>query len=99
MTSSQRIRIGSQGRITIPVAMRRRLGLAPGDALEFYEAASGGTKVRLINKPATAIVGLMAHWVREPSGADAEMTVDGCGEMGETAPAVREGDESPPRER
>ena len=40
---SSRSTITSKGRITIPVAVRRQLGLRPGDLVEF--AVDGGTAI------------------------------------------------------
>jgi AbrB family looped-hinge helix DNA binding protein len=51
----------SKGQITIPSEMREKLGLEPGDGIEFYEGLDGTIKVRVRHRSAGQIVGLLAH--------------------------------------
>lgn len=43
----QEARITSKGQITVPIAIRRALGVRPGDGLRF-EVASKGVRVRAV---------------------------------------------------
>jgi len=51
-------RLTSKGQITIPAAIRRRLGLEPGQVLEFDENAPYLSAVAVFDEPAMrAVVG------------------------------------------
>jgi len=52
----------SKGQITIPVAVREKLGLGTGDRVEFVELASGEFAL----KPATEDVRALKGMVRRP---------------------------------
>jgi AbrB family looped-hinge helix DNA binding protein len=52
----------SKGQITIPLAVRRKLGLDTGDRVDFVELAPG----EFILKPATEDVRLLKGMVRRP---------------------------------
>ncbi len=42
----QRSTMTTKGQVTVPVAVRRKLGLAPGSRVEFAENAAGDTILR-----------------------------------------------------
>jgi antitoxin PrlF len=56
----------SKGQITLPAGLRHKWGIKAGDAVEFFEGADGSVKVRSLAKPASAVVGLMAHLRPDP---------------------------------
>ncbi len=49
----------SKGQITIPVAIRQRLGLDSGDRIEFVEAADGSFAIRPANDDVRSLKGLL----------------------------------------
>jgi AbrB family looped-hinge helix DNA binding protein len=53
----------SKGQITIPAAVRARLGVDAGDRLEFIEVAPGRYEMVAATQPVTALKGL----VRKPA--------------------------------
>ena len=55
-------RITSKGRVTIPLPIRRRLGVRPGDEIEFVEEPAG-VRLRKIAKdsPFTEWRGFLKH--------------------------------------
>jgi antitoxin PrlF len=55
----------SKGQITIPLAVRRKLGLDTGDRVEFVELAPGEFAL----KPATEDVRSLKGMIRRPVGA------------------------------
>ena len=57
--------VTSKGQITIPVAVREKLGLAAGDRVEFVELAPGEFALRAATEDVRSLKGL----VRRPSKA------------------------------
>ena len=55
--------VTSKGQITIPVAVREKLGLAAGDRVEFVELAPGEFALRAATEDVRSLKGL----VRRPS--------------------------------
>ena len=53
----------SKGQITIPLSVRQRLGLEPGDRVEFVETAEGEFTI----KPANQDVRLLKGLLKKPS--------------------------------
>lgn len=60
----------SKGQLTLPAGLRQKWGIKAGDAVEFFESTDGSVKVRTLARPATAIVGLMAHLRPDPRYAN-----------------------------
>ena len=58
--------VTSKGQITLPADLRQRLDLKAGDTVEFFEGHDGAIKVRARGKPASAIIGLLAHLKPDP---------------------------------
>lgn len=56
----------TKGQITIPSAMRERLGLVPGDDVEFFEGGDGSIKVRVRRRSTASIIGRLAHLKPDP---------------------------------
>lgn len=57
-------RVGEQGQITIPKAMRTRLGISPGTEVEFEEPADGlMVRKRAASDPLEALRGLISERV------------------------------------
>jgi AbrB family looped-hinge helix DNA binding protein len=52
----------SKGQTTIPVEVRRELGLAPGDRIDFIKVADGRYEVRPAHVSVGALRGLLAQW-------------------------------------
>ena len=65
----------SKGQITIPSAMRERLGLVPGDDVEFFEGSDGAIKIRVRRRSAASIVGRLAHLKPDPRYATDEAAI------------------------
>ncbi len=55
----------SKGQITIPAAIRQRLGLDNGDRVEFIETADGSFAIRPANDDVRSLKGLL----RKPAAA------------------------------
>lgn len=51
--------VTSKGRVTLPLALRERLGLVPGTRLDFGIDAAGNLVARALNNDPTAICGLL----------------------------------------
>ena len=49
--------ITSKGQVTIPVDVRKRLGLKPGDRIDFIVDAGGGVRLRAKKVPIEKLVG------------------------------------------
>ena len=58
-----RAKLTSKGRVTIPLAVRRKLGLDTGDRVEFVELAPGEFAL----KPATEDVRSLKGMIRAPA--------------------------------
>lgn len=67
--------VTSKGQITLPAGLRQKLGLKAGDAVEFFEGHDGAIKVRARSKPASAIIGLLAHLRPDPRYADDDQAI------------------------
>lgn len=64
----------SKGQITIPKAIRTRLGLRQGDRLEFEVDEQGEVRMRPARRPAYAgLLGLLGHRATTPAVSIAEM--------------------------
>ncbi len=50
-----RATVKSKGQITVPTAVRRALGIRPGDSIEFVQVASGRFELVAVTQPATAV--------------------------------------------
>ena len=62
--------ITSKGQITIPVAVRKVLGLQPGDRIEFVETDNGQFNILVATKPVTALKGLIRKPIKPVSIED-----------------------------
>ena len=51
----------SKGQITIPARVRKALGLATGDRVEFVEVSSGHYELIAATRPVTALKGMFAR--------------------------------------
>jgi antitoxin PrlF len=67
-------RMTAKGQITIPKALRERLGLLPGDEVEFVEV-EGGLRVqkRVVVSPFTRYQGYLRHLKGQDSDALVEV--------------------------
>ncbi len=52
--------VSDKGQVTLPKALRDRLGIHPGSRLAFRVAADGSLNVRVLAKGAQALFGLLA---------------------------------------
>lgn len=57
-------KLTSKGQLTLPLEIRKSLGVAPGDHVEFFLHRSGEIFVHARNKPASAIFGAGAAYAR-----------------------------------
>ena len=48
----------SKGQITLPVGLRRQMGLKPGDRLDFATAADGTVSVRMVKSGILGLAGI-----------------------------------------
>ncbi len=53
--------VTSKGQITIPVAVRERLGLTSGDRVEFVETAPGEFALKAATEDVRALKGMVRH--------------------------------------
>ena len=76
----------SKGRVTIPSAVRRRLGLDAGDRIEFVELDSGGYAIKPANHDIRSLKGLLRKQRRPVSieAMKAAVRVKGCENRGNT---------------
>lgn len=65
MTGTYRSRMTSKGQVTVPAALRKELGLAPGDRVEFVQE-NGSVRVR----KAESVVMRSAGSVQPPPGRE-----------------------------
>lgn len=61
--------VGRQGRIVIPAATRRRLGIGPGDTLNLREE-NGGLRLETREAAAAKLRGSLKHLATDVSVAD-----------------------------
>lgn len=54
----------SKGQVTIPVEVRKALGVDTGDRVEFAEVAPGRFEVIAVTRPVTALKGMFGKAVR-----------------------------------
>ena len=64
----------SKGQITVPVEVRRTLGLEPGDRLLFVEEA-GAFRIVPANAPVTALKGMVSKPAKPVSLADMDRVI------------------------
>ena len=64
--------VSDKGQVTLPKAMRDRLGIQPGSRLAFRVAADGTLNVQVLAKGSDALFGLLAK-PGEPARSLAEM--------------------------
>jgi AbrB family looped-hinge helix DNA binding protein len=62
--------ITSNGKITIPVAVRNVMGLQPGDRIEFVETDNGQFNIVVANKPVTVLKSLIRKPIKPVSIED-----------------------------
>jgi AbrB family looped-hinge helix DNA binding protein len=60
----------SKGQTTIPVEVRQRLGLEPGDRLDFVETAQGHFELRPAKGTVRALRGFLAEWSQDRMSDD-----------------------------
>ena len=53
--------VTSKGQVTIPVEVRRALGLHTGDRIQFTAAADGVFELRAATRPVVVLRGALAH--------------------------------------
>ena len=59
--------VTSKGQITIPIAVREKLGLATGDRVEFVEQAPGEFALKAATEDVRALKGMVARPARPVS--------------------------------
>ena len=57
----------SKGRVTIPLVVRRRLGLSTGDRIEFVELATGEFALKLVTVDVRSLKGVISRPLRSVS--------------------------------
>lgn len=55
------VKLTSKGRITVPVAVRKALGLQAGDRVEFVEVARGRFELIAATRPVTDLKGMFGR--------------------------------------
>ena len=68
-------KLTSKGQLTLPLEIRKSLGVGPGDRIEFFLHRSGEVFVHGRNKPASAIFGKGAAYARRVSREQCERLV------------------------
>ena len=53
--------VSDKGQVTLPKALRERLGIQPGSRLVFHIAADGTLNVQVLAKGSDALFGLLAN--------------------------------------
>jgi len=56
----------SKGQITIPLEVRRRLGLKPGDRIDFVLGKGGEVRLKAKKRPLADLVGILQGAVKRP---------------------------------
>jgi len=56
----------SKGQITIPVEVRRKLGLKPGDRVDFVVGAGGEVRLKAKKRPLADLLGVLQATVKRP---------------------------------
>lgn len=56
----------SKGQITIPVEVRRKLGLKPGDRIDFVMEAGGEVRLKAKKRPLGDLLGILRAAVKMP---------------------------------
>jgi AbrB family looped-hinge helix DNA binding protein len=56
----------SKGQITIPVEVRRKLGLKPGDRVAFVVEAGGEVRLKAKKRPLADLLGVLQAAVKRP---------------------------------
>jgi AbrB family looped-hinge helix DNA binding protein len=56
----------SKGQITIPVVVRRKLGLKPGDRIDFVMEASGEVRLKAKKRPLADLLGILRGSGKKP---------------------------------
>jgi AbrB family looped-hinge helix DNA binding protein len=64
------VKIGSKGQITIPLEVRRKLGLKPGDRIDFVLEKSGEVLLKAKKRPLTDLLGISQGAVKRPLGVE-----------------------------
>ncbi len=64
--------VSDKGQVTLPKALRERLGIQPGSRLAFHITADGSLNVQVLAKGSDALFGLLAK-PGEPSRSLEEM--------------------------
>jgi antitoxin PrlF len=58
--------LSSKGQITIPVQVRRKLGLKPGDRIDFVLEKSGEVMLKAKKRPLADLLGILQGAVKRP---------------------------------
>jgi AbrB family looped-hinge helix DNA binding protein len=70
-------KITSKGQVTLPVELRERLGLAPGDRVMFVEQADGTFTLRARSGTFADLRGILSDKVKKPpTSAEIEQWID-----------------------
>ena len=59
-------KISSEGQITIPIEDRRKLGLKPGDRIDFVLGKGGEVLLKAKKRPLTELLGISQGAVKRP---------------------------------
>lgn len=68
-------KITSKGQVTVPEAVRRSLGLAEGDRLQWEATGAGRVEVRKVEGRLSALVGLLGKPRRSATIAEMDQAV------------------------
>jgi AbrB family looped-hinge helix DNA binding protein len=68
-------KLTSKAQVTLPVKIRKSLGVGPGDGIEFFLHRTGEVFVLPRNRPATAILGKGAAYARPVSRKESDRLV------------------------
>jgi AbrB family looped-hinge helix DNA binding protein len=69
-------KVTSKGQVTLPVELRDRLGIEPGDRVMFVEQADGTFALRVRSGTFADLRGILSGKVAQPTGAQIEQWID-----------------------
>jgi AbrB family looped-hinge helix DNA binding protein len=69
-------KVTSKGQVTLPLKLRDRLGIEPGDRVVFVEQADGTFALRVRSGTFADLRGILSGKVARPTGAQIEQWID-----------------------
>ncbi len=89
MTIIDTTKITSKGQVTLPIDLRTRLGLEPGDRVVFVEQADGTFALRVRSGKFADLRGILSSKVAEPTDAQLREWIDAARSRALTRPAKK----------